>query len=236
MLILKSGQQEVYLKNYKLGITRGVFTSGAPLSPYLKAMDIDLFLTANSQDAQEAIDEGIPAATLVMSHMEQYKEVECDNEIRIAFDGDAVLFSEESEVIYKTKGLDAFATNEEERAEEPMQEGPFAKFLKAIAFLQKEQKTIAKDGVKIRTALVTARNAPAHERVIKTLRHWDVRIDEAFFLGGLSKTPLLKAFRAQIFFDDQKKYSEAASTEIPAATVPYESAGVLHTLNVQEKK
>lgn len=82
-----------------MGITRGVFTSGAPLSPYLKVMDIDLFLTANSQDAQEAIDEGIPAATLVMSHMEQYKEVECDNEIRIAFDGDAVLFSEESEVI-----------------------------------------------------------------------------------------------------------------------------------------
>jgi len=177
-------------------------------------------------DAQAAIDAKIPAATIVTDHAEDYDTDSEINEIKIAFDGDAVLFSDESEAIYKQYGLDAFAEHERKLAEQPMEEGPFAKFLRAVTKVQKNQENSA---VKIRTALVTARNAPAHERVITTLRAWDVRIDETFFLGGLPKTDILKAFGAHIFFDDQKVYSESAASVVPSATVPYLSTSMLFT-------
>lgn len=212
------------IEKYDLEITRGVFTGGGELVPYLLALGIDLFLTANPLDAQAAIDSGIPAATLLTNNIPEYNS-ESDKGIRIAFDGDAVLFSDESEVIYKKQGLDSFKENEALRANDPMKEGPFAKFLKIIADLQS---TLGEKQTFIRTALVTARNAPSHERVIKTLREWNVRIDEMFFLGGVSKTPILKAFGAQIFFDDQKTYTEPASSVVPSGTVPYASNSELN--------
>ena len=206
------------IEHYGLGITRGIFTSGANIAPYLTACDIDLFLTAKPEDAQAAIDVKIPAATIITDHAGVYNADEEISEIKIAFDGDAVLFSDESEAIFKEKGLDAFAQNENELADKPLNEGPFTKFLRAVTKVQKNQEN---SPVKIRTALVTSRNAPAHKRVINTLRSWDVRIDESFFLGGLPKTEILKAFGAHIFFDDQKTYSEAAAGVVPSATVPY---------------
>lgn len=212
------------IEKYDLEITRGVFTGGGELVPYLLALGIDLFLTANPLDAQAAIDSGIPAATLLTNNIPEYNS-ESDKGIRIAFDGDAVLFSDESEVIYKKQGLDSFKENEALHANDPMKEGPFAKFLKIIADLQS---TLGEKQTFIRTALVTARNAPSHERVIKTLREWNVRIDEMFFLGGVSKTPILKAFGAQIFFDDQKTYTEPASSVVPSGTVPYASNSELN--------
>lgn len=212
------------IEKYDLEITRGVFTGGGELVPYLLALGIDLFLTANPLDAQAAIDSGIPAATLLTNNIPEYNS-ESDKGIRIAFDGDAVLFSDESEVIYKKQGLDSFKENEALRANDPMKEGPFAKFLKIIADLQS---TLGEKQTFIRTALVTARNAPSHERVIKTLREWNVRIDEMFFLGGVSKTPILKAFGAQIYFDDQKTYTEPASSVVPSGTVPYASNSELN--------
>ena len=212
------------IEKYGLEITRGIFSGGGELVPYLSALGIDLFLTANPNDAQAAIDSGIPAATLLTNDIPEY-DSESNNGIRIAFDGDAVLFSDESEVIYKNQGLDSFKKNEALHANEPMKEGPFAKFLKVIADLQA---TLGEKQTFIRTALVTARNAPSHERVIKTLREWGVRIDEMFFLGGISKTPILKAFGAQIFFDDQKTYTESASTVVPSGTVPYTSDSELN--------
>lgn len=212
------------IEEYGLDITRGVFSGGGELLPYLKALDVDLFLTANAEDAQAAIDAGIPAATLLAENIPTYDDQE-NGHIRIAFDGDAVLFSDESELIFKKKGLEKFKENEARRADEPMQEGPFIKFLKVIADLQK---ALGEDQTFIRTALVTARNAPSHKRVIKTLREWGIRIDEMFFLGGISKKPVLQAFGAQIFFDDQKTYTVPASSVVPSGTVPYVSSSELN--------
>ncbi|PKM48604.1 MAG: 5'-nucleotidase, partial [Firmicutes bacterium HGW-Firmicutes-6] len=146
-----------------------------------------------------------------------YDEVREIDQIRIAFDGDAVLFSDESEQIYKSQGIEAFQANETKNARKPLPEGPFAKFLKTLSAIQKE---FDKNRAPIRTALVTARNAPAHERVIRTLRAWDVRIDEAFFLGGMSKQEVLKAFGAHIYFDDQAIHTDATAEFVPSARVP----------------
>ena len=212
------------IEHYGLDITRGMFSAGADIAKYLPVYDIDLFLTAKPKDAQAAIDAKIPAATIVTEHAKDYDTESEIDEIKIAFDGDAVLFSDESEAIYKQYGLDAFAEYEKKRAEQPMEEGPFAKFLRAVNKVQNNQDN---SPVKIRTALVTSRNAPAHKRVITTLRAWNVRIDETFFLGGLPKTDILKAFGAHIFFDDQKVYSESAAAVVPSATVPYLSTSTL---------
>lgn len=148
-------------------------------------------------------------------------------QIRIAFDGDAVLFTDESEVIFQEKGLNAFEENEKAHAGEPLAEGPFANFLKKLSDLQRELGT---ENCPIRTALVTSRSAPAHERVIRTMRAWNVRVDEAFFLGGLEKKEFLKAFGAQIFFDDQSVHTQSAAQAVPAARVPYRRKGEMYRL------
>ena len=208
------------IEHYGLNITRAALVGGNPISPYLTAFQADLFLSANEQDVQEAIDAGI-AAGLICSHedLEISPDEEID-EIRIAFDGDAVLFTDESEWIYKREGLPAFAEHERLNAQNPLAEGPFAKLLTTISRVQAQ---LGSDKVPIRTALVTARGAPAHERVIRTLIAWNVRIDEAFFLGGVPKSEVLKAFGAHIFFDDQAVHTEPASKLVPAARVPYKT-------------
>lgn len=150
--------------------------------------------------------------------MGQQSSAECDGSIRIAFDGDAVLFTDESERIFQEKGLYAFEENEERNAGCPLEEGPFANFLRKLSQLQRE---LGVENCPVRTALVTSRSAPAHERVIRTLRSWNVRMDEAFFLGGVEKKEVLRAFGAQIFFDDQSVHTISASQAVPAARVPY---------------
>lgn len=209
------------IEHYGLDITRAALVGGASISPYLSAFNTDLFLSANEEDVQEAINAGI-AAGIICTHPEfpidPNKEID---QIRIAFDGDAVLFSDESELIYQEQGLEAFLEHEKINALKPLPEGPFAKLLKTLSFLQNE---FTKDEVPIRTALVTARNAPAHERVIRTLREWDVRIDEAFFLGGVEKGEVLKAFGAHIYFDDQPVHLDPASKHVPSARVPYKNS------------
>lgn len=209
------------IRHYNLPITRAVLVSGASLAPYLTAFHTDLFLSAYEDDVQCAIDSGI-AAGIICTGAGEIKPFREDCEIRIAFDGDAVLFSDESERIFKEKGLGAFEENESLHAECPMEEGPFASFLRKLSDLQAE---IGREQCPIRTALVTARCAPTHERVIRTLRSWNVRVDEAFFLGGLDKKEFLKAFRAQIFFDDQSVNTESAANVVPAARVPYRRKG-----------
>lgn len=208
------------IEHYGLDITRAALVGGNPIVPYLTAFKVDLFLSADEQDVQEAINGGI-AAGLICSHADlNISPDEEIDEIRIAFDGDAVIFSDESEWIYKREGLSAFTEHERLNAKNPLPEGPFAKLLTTISKVQKQYGT---DRVPIRTALVTARNAPAHERVIRTLISWNVRIDEAFFLGGLRKSEVLKAFGAHIFFDDQAVHTEPASKLVPAARVPYKT-------------
>lgn len=214
------------IKYYGLGITRSVLVSGASLAPYLKAFHTDLFLSAYEDDVQCAIDSGIAAGIICTEGnkavYEQWENVTsfpgADMQIRIAFDGDAVLFSDRSEQIFQKEGLQAFEENERIHASQPLEEGPFANFLRKLSDLQKE---LGIDGCPIRTALVTSRSAPAHERVIRTLRAWDVRVDEAFFLGGIEKKDVLGAFGAQIFFDDQSVHTVNAARQVPAARVPY---------------
>lgn len=208
------------IEHYGLDISRAALVGGNKIAPYLNAFHTGLFLSANEEDVQEAINAGV-AAGLICSHsdLDIHPEEEID-QIRIAFDGDAVIFSDESEKIYKAEGLAAFEAHERLNARKPLPEGPFAKLLATIS---KVQKQFPADNMPIRTALVTARNAPAHERVIRTLMAWGVRIDEAFFLGGVRKSDFLKAFGAHIFFDDQAVHTEPASKLVPAARVPYKT-------------
>ena len=209
------------INHYGLDISRAALISGMPIAPYFEAFKTDLFLSADENDVQEAINANIAAGIICSHESLPINPSEEIPQIRIAFDGDAVIFSDESEKIYKEQGLQAFAEHEKNNASKPLPEGPFAKLLKTISFVQKQFDDPKK--VPIRTALVTARNAPAHERVIRTLRAWNVRIDEVFFLGGVEKAQVLKAFGANIFFDDQSVHTDSASKLVPAARVPYKN-------------
>ena len=207
------------IKHYGLDITRAALVSGKSIAPYLTAFKTDLFLSADENDVQEAINANIAAGIIcspLTSNIDPTQEIK---QIKIAFDGDAVIFSDESERIYKEKGLSAFEEHEKENAKKPLPEGPFAKLLKTISLVQNQFEN--EKEIPIKTALVTARCAPAHERVIRTLRAWNVRIDEAFFLGGVKKSEILKAFGAHIFFDDQAVHTDPASQFVPSARVPY---------------
>lgn len=206
------------IEDYGLDITRAALTGGAPIAPYLHAFQTDLFLSAYGPDVQQAIDCNIAAGVILAgsSHGSTKSKVE---QIRVAFDGDAVLFGADSEKIYQREGLDVFAAHEKSKADIPMKEGPFTNFLRTLSHIQ--AKFPSKETAPIRTALVTSRNAPAHERAIKTLRKWDVRVDEAFFLGGVSKRDVLSAFGAHIFFDDQYAHAQPASEVVASAVVPY---------------
>jgi len=202
------------IQYHKLNIVRAVFTKGESPYQYISAFNTHLFLSANSDDVKSALTAGVAAATIVPSESTHYHPTE----LRIAFDGDAVLFSDEAERIYQSDGLDGFAANEIASARKPLSDGPFKGFLLALHKLQQE---FAPDVCPVRTALVTARSAPAHERVIRTLREWDIRLDEALFLGGLSKGDFLKAFGADFFFDDQPVHCESASEHVPTGHVPH---------------
>ena len=208
------------IEHYNLNICRAALVGGKSISPYLDAFKTDLFLSANEEDVQEAINANI-ASGIICSHSNlPIDPDENINQIRIAFDGDAVIFSDDSEKIYQTQGLQAFTEHEQKNAQKPLPEGPFAKFLKTLSIIQQQ----FPDGeAPIRTALITARSAPAHERVVRTLRAWNVRIDEVFFLGGIQKSEVLKAFGANIFFDDQAVHTEPASKMVPSARVPYKT-------------
>jgi 5'-nucleotidase len=197
-----------------LDIGRGAFRGGRDPWPYLTAFRCNLFLSAEPHDVYRALGQGFPAA-LVLEPPDVVDEEESD-EVRIAFDGDAVLFDDRSERIYQERGLGAFQVHEAERAHVPLSPGPFRPFLEALARIQAR---FPEGASPIRTALVTARGAPAHRRVVTTLRAWNVRIDETFFLGGLDKTDVLKVLRPHIFFDDQMRHLERAATVVPAAHV-----------------
>ena len=202
------------INDAKLDISRSGWTSGSDISTYLKAYKVDLFLSANDDDVINAIENGIAAAKILPSHNDVHNSL--GNQVRIAFDGDAVLFSDESELIYKKYGLEEFIKHEQDNKDNPMKKGPFANLLLTIASLQEQFKGKQSP---IRTALVTARSAPTHERVIKTLNVWGVRIDEAFFLGGSEKYEILEAFGADIFFDDQDIHLNLSSSVVPSAKV-----------------
>lgn len=202
------------IEHYDLAISRAAFTNGASPYRYVEPFDTDLFLSADPEDVRRALEQGHAAATIVPSRT----ETDGTSQLRIAFDGDAVLFSDEAERVFKEKGLEAFAASERAAARQPLGGGPFKGFLAGLSRIQAEYPI---DASPIRTALVTARSAPTHERVIRTLRDWGVRVDEALFLGGRPKGAFLKAFSADIFFDDQRVNCDSAAAEVATGHVPH---------------
>ena len=202
------------IRAHDLDITRAAFCGGASPYRYIAAFGCDLFLSTDADDVRQALDQGVAAASLLVR-----SRARGDGELlKLAFDGDSVLFSDEAEQVYQSDGLDAFAASEEAKAQRPLAGGPFKAFLDALQQLQKE---FPAGESPIRTALVTARGAPAHERVIRTLRAWDIRLDESLFLGGMDKTSFLRAFEADIFFDDQAAHCERAAEHVATAHVPH---------------
>ncbi|MFK5984000.1 MAG: 5'-nucleotidase [Pseudomonadota bacterium] len=207
------------IEHHKLNIVRAAFSGGETPLRYVQAFGTDLFLSADPKDVTEALEQGFAAATLLPSVSINQN----NSQLRIAFDGDAVLFSDESERVFSKGGLDAFDKYEKDSADTPLSAGPFKEFLSMLHQLQSHfsESSFPQGKSPIRTALVTSRGAPAHERVIKTLRQWGIRIDETLFLGGMPKGEFLKAFGADIFFDDQTKHCDAAANFVSTAHVPH---------------
>jgi 5'-nucleotidase len=208
-------------QHYGLTIQRGVFTRGQSPWRYLKPLAANLFLSANEADVRSALAAGVPAAR-VATHSARASDAHPD-EVRIAFDGDAVLFSDEAERVFQAQGLDAFQAHEHTQAGTPLAPGPFKPLLQALHRLQQHPGGT----MRIRTALVTARSAPAHERAIRTLMAWKIEVDEAMFLGGLPKGAFLREFEPDFFFDDQTGHVESAAGHVPAGHV---AGGIVNTV------
>ena len=200
-------------QHYGLSIQRGSFTRGQSPWRYLKPLNANLFLSTHLSDVRAALDAGVPAAQ-VYPHSAHASEAH-PHEVRIAFDGDAVLFSDEAERVFQSQGLSAFQAHEHAKASQPLLAGPFKPLLAALHRLQQE----GTPAIRVRTALVTARSAPAHERAIRTLMEWNIEVDEAMFLGGLPKGEFLKEFEPDFFFDDQTGHIESAAQHVPAGHV-----------------
>ena len=210
-------------QHYGLPVQRGVFTRGQPPWRYLRPLAANLFLSTNEADVRQALAVGVPAARVYPESARA--SAAHPDEVRIAFDGDAVLFSDEAERVYQAQGLHAFQSHERERAATPLAPGPFKPLLEALHRLQRAPAA----GMRLRTALVTARSAPAHERAIRTLMDWQIDVDEAMFLGGLAKGSFLREFEPDFFFDDQTGHIENAALHVPAGHV---ASGIRNVSNV----
>ena len=204
------------IQEHNLPISRAAFTSGNSPFRYVEPFGADVFLSNDPSDVASTLDAGVAAATMLSSNPQAVPENQ--DKLCIAFDGDAVVFSDEAEQVFKQKGLVEFAKHEVEAARKPLPGGPFRNVLAALHSIQSEFPAAESP---IRTAIVTARAAPAHERVIRTLRAWNIRIDEAVFLGGLPKGEFLRTFGADIFFDDQKGHCDSARQHVPTGHVPH---------------
>ena len=200
-------------EHYKLPIVRCTFTRGESPWRYLRPLRANLFLSAKSEDVRAALGNGFAAAT-VATHSARAGD-QYPHEVRIAFDGDAVLFSDEAELVYQKSGLGAFQKHETKKVNQPLPPGPFKPLLEALHLLQSE----SNPNIRIRTALVTARSAPAHERAIRTLMQWNIEVDQAMFLGGLDKGEFLREFEPDFFFDDQTGHVQSAAHHVPAGHV-----------------
>ena len=202
------------IEHHRLPIRRAAFTGGGEPYKYMRPFGCQLFLSTHQQDVVDALDEGMAAAS-ILSGVTSSSE---SSELRFAFDGDAVLFADDAERVYQEQGLEEFMASEKRAANEPLHGGPFKPFLAALHSLQEE---FDPESCPIRTALVTARSAPAHERVVRTLRSWGIRLNESLFLGGMQKAEFLRAYQADVFFDDQAEHCRLASAVVPTGHVPH---------------
>jgi 5'-nucleotidase len=228
VILLSKNSADTVLRVFKsidshgLGITRGAFLSGAPPWHYIPAFKCSLFLSANENDVREAIMSGYPAGTVLDS---KFTDEPSDRELRIAFDFDGVLADDESEKVYQETGLTGYHSSEKEKASQALSPGPFKELLEKIATLQSLEKKLSASNPQykpiIKTAIITARNAPAHERLIQTLRAWGIKVDHVFMLGGMEKIAILSTFKPHIFFDDQKVHLDTACGIVPSVHVPF---------------
>ncbi|QEP42834.1 5'-nucleotidase [Ectothiorhodospiraceae bacterium BW-2] len=213
------------IKHYQIDISRSAFSGGESLAPFLKAFSVDLLLTRDPRDVQTAIDTEECAAAVIYDPPQNFQP---DQErIRLAFDADAVIISDDSEYIYRTEGLDTFQRHEEENEDIELRQGPFTKLVKVLSQINQQ---LGPERSPLKLAIVTARNTSAHVRVIKTLRQWGIIVDQAFALAGLPKEQVLQALRPHIYFDDQPAHLISASQHIPASQVPYRSDSKLKRL------
>lgn len=217
------------IREQKLDITRSAFTGGESVVDYLEAFDVDLFLTTSPKDAQKVIDSDTCAVAVVREPPGDITSIPI-GQVRIAFDGDAVLFSDESEIVYKAEGLKKFCDVEDAEQDTPLKDGPYATLLKKLSRLQ-DRLPHQVEHSPVRISIVTARSSPAEMRVIKTLRHWGVYVDEIFFLGGVDKSKILKAFKPHIYFDDQDIHLDNAAKHVPSGKVPYRTDSPLNEPN-----
>ena len=215
------------IEHHRLAISRAAFVKGRNPHAYMSAFNASLFLSANAEDVRHAVEQGLPAGQVLPT---QFTDNTDDHELRLAFDFDGIIADDSSETIYKRDGLSTFQSNEREHALEPLLAGPLQRFFTEVAGLQKRERARQERDrsyrPRLRVAIVTARDAPAHKRVITTLREWGIQVDEAFFLGGLDKTPILRAFKPHIFFDDQLAHLDGASKHTPSVHVPFGIANV----------
>jgi 5'-nucleotidase len=215
------------IKHYNLNISIAAFTTGKSPYVYMPAFNVALFLSANEEDTVEALKLGYPAGTVLPS---TFEDDESDDELRIAFDFDGVIADDEAEKIYKKDGLDKFLASEEAKSNESHNPGPLGPLFKSLSTFQAmEKKRQIKDlDYKriLRIAIVTARSAPSHERVVTTLREWGINPDETFFLGGIDKSRVLEILKPQIFFDDQKGHIESTSGVTPSVHIPFGIANI----------
>lgn len=210
------------IEHYKLPISRAVFVAGNNPFQYMGAFNASLFLSGNPADVKEAVEQGFPAGCIYPT---DFIDDDSDEELRLAFDFDGVIADDSAETIFQTGQLGSFLDHEKRNADEPLPPGPLLRFFTEISKLQKRELLKKQQDEnykpKIRVAIATARNAPAHERVITTLRKLDIRVDEAFFLGGVDKGRVLRIFRPHIFFDDQVGHIEGVAHIVPSVHVPF---------------
>ena len=214
------------IETHGLGITRAAFLNGSPPFRYIPGFSASIFLSANAQNVEEAIMAGHPAGLVLGSVTSDDSR---DVELRIAFDFDGVLADDAAEQVFQMKGLDAFHQFETEQANTPHETGPLHELFIKIKKLQELDKARAKSSTdhvsQLKVAIITSRNAPAHRRVVTSLRKWGITVDQAFFLGGMDKSRILAIFRPHIFFDDQKPHLERAKECVSCVHVPWALRG-----------
>lgn len=211
------------IRHYGLDISRAGFMTGRSPHEYIPAFNASLFLSANEDDVQSAIDLDYPAGVVLPSKV--YDD-EADAELRIAFDFDGVIADDEAEAVFKlNNNLDEFQAHELEKQAIPHQPGPLADLFKKLSFMQKLEDRLLKENPDykkiLRIAIITARSAPSHERVVTTLKEWGVSADESFFLGGMEKARILSVLKPHMFFDDQRSHLKSSAGDIPMVHIPF---------------
>lgn len=210
------------IEHYGLGITRAIFMQGRSPYEFIPALNIALFLSANQEDVEAAIKANFPAGQVLDSTL---VDDEQDNSLRIAFDFDGVLAGDESEQVMQREGLGPFHAHEVKNVMQPHNPGPLKEFLVRMGRIQTAEEQRKKlDPTyenRFRVSIVTARNAPSHERALNTLKSWGVMANDAFFLGGIEKGKVLGVLRPHIFFDDQPAHLRSASTVVPSVHIPF---------------